>query len=98
MIGVIGVAKAAQEENKKLFRNLGSHCSKQTTDQLLILWGRALRHPDVNEYVTNNAYSGDRGKIKETYKQLTLYTQTSSCIFSILFSLHFLSYWQGEFG
>ena len=46
---------------------------------------------DVNEYVTNNAYSGDRGQIKETYKQLTLYTQTPSCISSILLSLHFLS-------
>ena len=98
MIGVIGVAKAAQEENKKLFRDLGSHCSKQTTDQLLILWSRALRNLDVNEYVTNNAYSGDRGQIKETYKQLTLYIQRSSCIFSILLSLHFLSCWRGEFG
>ena len=95
---MIGVAKAAQEEDKKLFRNLGSRYSKQTTDQLLILWSRALRNPDVNEYVTNKAYSGDRGQIKETYKQLTLYTQTSSCISSILLSLHFLSCWQGEFG
>ena len=28
---------------------------------------------------------------------LTLYTLTSVCIFSILFSIHFLMYWQGEF-
>ena len=28
---------------------------------------------------------------------LTLYTQTSVCIFSILFSRHFLRCWQGEF-
>ena len=28
---------------------------------------------------------------------LILYTQTSVCIFSILFSIHFLKCWQGEF-
>ena len=28
---------------------------------------------------------------------VTLYTLTSVCIFSILFSIHFLWYWQGEF-
>ena len=28
---------------------------------------------------------------------LTLYTLRSVCIFSILFSAHFLRYWQGEF-
>ena len=31
------------------------------------------------------------------YCLLTLYTLTSVCIFSILFPIHFLRYWQGEF-
>ena len=29
--------------------------------------------------------------------ELTLYTLTSECIFSILFSIHFLRFWKGEF-
>ena len=33
-----------------------------------------------------------------TYNELILYTLTSVCIFSILFSIHFLKCWQGEFG
>ena len=32
-----------------------------------------------------------------TLQPLTLYTLTSVCIFSILFSIHSLTHWQGEF-
>ena len=44
-------------------------------------------------------YSNDRmvaGKMS-TLPLLTLYTLTSVCIFSILFSIHFQRGWQGEF-
>ena len=34
---------------------------------------------------------------KENFYLLTLYTLTSVCIFSILFSIHFQRGWQGEF-
>ena len=36
-------------------------------------------------------------KLLVTIHILTLYTLTSVCIFSILFSIHFLRCWQGEF-
>ena len=36
-------------------------------------------------------------RLKGEEKILTIYTLTSVCIFSILFSMHFLRCWQGEF-
>ena len=35
--------------------------------------------------------------ITDNMMSFTLYTLISECIFSILFSIHFLKFWQGEF-
>ena len=44
------------------------------------------------------ATSGSTSKLYERHTAaLTLHTQTSVCIFSILFSIHFLTCRQGEF-
>ena len=41
--------------------------------------------------------SSHKGELTITSWELTLYTLTSLCIFSILFSIHFQRCWQGEF-
>ena len=48
----------------------------------------------VNIYVMQK---GCKKKEKYQLEDLTLYTQTSGCIFSKLFSIHFLGFRQGEF-
>ena len=40
---------------------------------------------------------GEKCQNASIHQWLTLYTLTSVCIFSILFSIHFLRVWKGEF-
>ena len=57
---------------------------------------------ELNAPITSAVHTNTRRHVRMVIKLfqrqlLTLYTLTSVCIFSILFSLHFLWYWQGIF-
>ena len=56
-----------------------------------LMFTRQLHSPQLYVQATLYIYKTDY------MMSLTLYTLTSVCIFSILFSIHFLMCWQGEF-